>query len=119
MAEARADEIRETIARYEQDMREARERMKPLQKERDLIASDVTRGRTLLARLKKKLTEFRSTRKKGKDGMETKMLRVLNTIGVELQRYHGGSLAGMDIKRVIANASFVFGEFANILKEGK
>ena len=47
------------------------------------------------------------------------MLRVFNTIGVELQQYHGGSLAGMGIKRVITNASFVFGEFAKILKEGK
>ena len=44
------------------------------------------------------------------------MVRVLKLVGVEIQRYHGGSLAGMDIKKVIANASFVFNEFEEILK---
>ena len=47
------------------------------------------------------------------------MLRVLMEIGVELTRYHGGSLAGVDIKRVIANAPFVFSKFATILKDEK
>jgi len=45
------------------------------------------------------------------------MLKVLKLIGVEPTRYHGGSLAGMDIKKVIGNASFVFDEFAKILKD--
>jgi hypothetical protein len=42
---------------------------------------------------------------------------VLKSIGVELTRYHGGSLAGTDIKKVIANAAYVFDEFADILKK--
>ena len=45
------------------------------------------------------------------------MLRVLKMIGVELTRYHGGSLAGMDTKKVTANATFLFDRFAGILKE--
>ena len=47
------------------------------------------------------------------------MTVVLNSIGVELALYHGGSLAGMDIKKFIANASFVFDEFSKILKANK
>ena len=75
------------------------------------------RGRALLGRLKNKLTEFCSTRKKSNDGVEAKMVRVLKLVGVEIQRYHGGSLAGTDIKKMIANASFEFDEFEEILKE--
>jgi len=111
--------IKKRIAKYQKEIKEKQAEMKPLKDERDVIAKDVTKGRALLARLKKKLTEFRSTRKKSKDGIESQMLRVLKIIGVELTRYHGGSLAGMDIKKVIANASFVFDEFAKILKAGK
>lgn len=33
--------------------------------------------------------------------------------------YHGGSLAGMDIKKVISNATYVFDEFGKILVEYK
>ena len=47
------------------------------------------------------------------------MTVVLNSIGVELALYHGGSLAGMDIKKFIANASFVFDEFSKILEAKK
>ena len=82
-----------------------------------MLKNDVNCGRALLMRLKKRLTEFRSTRKKSKVGVEARMLRVLKMIGVELTRYHGGSLAGMDIKKVTANATFLFDRFAGILKE--
>jgi len=51
-------------------------------------------------------------------GLETKMFRVLKSIGVELTRYHGGSLMGKDIKKVMDNASYIFDEFKKILKDG-
>ena len=47
------------------------------------------------------------------------MLRVLREIGAEITWYHVGSLAGVDIKRVIFNASFVFYKVATILKGEK
>jgi hypothetical protein len=56
----------------------------PMLAEREVISDKVTKGRKLLGRLKKSLTKFRSDRKKSKDGMESKMLRVLKSIGVEL-----------------------------------
>jgi hypothetical protein len=51
--------------------------------------------------------------------MESKMLRVLKSISIELTRYHGGSLNGMDIKTVIANSAYIFDEFATIQKDHK
>jgi len=45
-------------------------------------------------------------------------MKVLKRIGVQLSRYHGGSLNGKDIKKVMDNAFFVFDEFATILKAG-
>jgi hypothetical protein len=111
--------IKQKIAQLNFEIKEMEIKMKPLLAEREVISDKVTKGRSLLARLKKSLTKFRSDRKRSKDGMESKMLRVLKSIGVELTRYHGGSLNGMDIKKVIANSAYVFDEFATILKEHK
>jgi hypothetical protein len=43
---------------------------------------------------------------------------VLKEIGVELSSYHGGSLNGKDIEKMMNNASHIFDKFAAILKEG-
>ncbi len=56
---------------------------------------------------------------KGQQSIETKVFRVLKKFGVELSSYHGGSLNGKDIKKVMNNASCIFDKFAAILKEGK
>jgi len=61
---------------------------------------------------------MRSERRR-KDGMEAKMEAVLKQVNVEIQRYHGGSLTGKDILKVVANATFIFDEFAKIFKEFK
>jgi len=53
------------------------------------------------------------------DSIETKIFKVLKEIGVELSAYHGGSLNGKDIQKVMNNAAYVFDEFATIFKEGK
>jgi hypothetical protein len=45
------------------------------------------------------------------------MVWVLNLVGMAIQQYHGRSLLGMDPKKLIVNASFVFDEFETILKE--
>jgi hypothetical protein len=56
---------------------------------------------------------------KGRGSIETTMFDVLKEIGVELSSYHGGSLNGKDIKKVINNATHVFNQVADIFKEGK
>ena len=113
-----------TTAREKQEQliekcKEAEGVLKPLEAQRKIISDKVIKGRSLLTRLNKQLGEFRSVRKRSQDGVENKLLSVLKSIGVELTRYHGGSLAGMDIKRVVANASHIFDEFAIILKQNR
>ena len=44
---------------------------------------------------------------------------MLKKIGVEQSSYHGGSLNGKDIKKVMNNVSYLFDEFSSILKSGK
>ena len=62
---------------------------------------------------------MRKVKVRGQQSIETKVFRVLKEIGVELSSYHGGSLSGKDIKKVINNATHLFDAFTAIFKEGK
>ena len=66
-----------------------------------------------------KLKQIRSAKVKSPDSIETKMFKVLKTIGVELSSYHGGSLNGKDIKKVMNNATYVFDQLALIFEDLK
>ena len=111
--------VKAKIAKYVADMHKAKKELEPLAEERKVIADRLKKTRTYLGLLKKNKKEFRSIRKKDGESLESKMMKVLQTIGVELTRYHGGSLNGKDIKTLTNNASFVFDEWAKILKVGK
>jgi hypothetical protein len=56
---------------------------------------------------------------RGQQSIETKVFKVLKEIGVELSSYHGGSLNGKDIKKVMNNAFHIFDQFAAIFKGGE
>ena len=62
---------------------------------------------------------MRKVKVRGQQSIETKVFRVLKEIGVELSSYHGGSLNGKDIKKVMNNATHLFDAFTAIFKEGK
>jgi hypothetical protein len=47
------------------------------------------------------------------------MFKVLRTIGMELSFYHGSSLNGKDIEKVMNNTTSIFDQLASICKEGK
>lgn len=86
---------------------------------RDQVAEKIKKARKQLTDQQNKLKDIRRAKVKKPDSIETKMFKVLKEIGVELSAYHGGSLNGKDIKKVMNNASYVFNEFAAIFKEGK
>ncbi len=44
---------------------------------------------------------------KDQQSFETKIFKVLKEIGVELSSYHGGSLNGKDIRKVMTNACYI------------
>ena len=91
-----------------------------IQKERSKISTLVTRARSHLKTLREKIKVFKSERKRSGDGIETKMFNVLKTVyGVKIQAYHGGSLTGKDIQKLMQNSGEIFSIFATILKENK
>ena len=70
--------------------------------------------------MREKIKVFESERKRSGDGIETKMFNVLKTVyGVKIQAYHGGSLTGKDIQKLMQNSGEIFSIFATILKENK
>jgi hypothetical protein len=77
------------------------------------------KARNTLADQQLKLKVMQTNKVKGQLSIETKVFKVLKDIGVELSSYHGGSLNGKDIKKVMNNASHVFKKFSLVFKEGK
>jgi hypothetical protein len=77
------------------------------------------KARVMLRDRMEKLKTMRTSKVKDQQSIETKIFRVLKEIGVELSSYHGGSLNGKDIRKVMTNASYVFDTFATIFKGGK
>ena len=76
-------------------------------------------ARKTISSTQKILRALQSSKAKSTTSLETKLLKVLKTIGVEQSSYHGGSLNGKDIKKVMNNVSYLFDEFSSILKSGK
>ncbi len=83
------------------------------------LIQKLKKARRTLSEQQLKLKVIQTAKGKKEHSVESKMLNVLKKIGVELSSYHGGSLNGKDIKKVMNNASYAFDELAVILKEGK
>ena len=61
-------QLQHKIEKYKSDLDRAKVGQKSLQEKRDTIMKEISRGRNLVNRLKTKLTEFRSLRKRSKGG---------------------------------------------------
>ena len=62
----------------------------------------------------------KAKRKKAGDGIETAIFTVLREVyDVRIQAYHGGSLTGKDIQKVMVDSDDIFQIIAGILKEQK
>jgi hypothetical protein len=82
-------------------------------------ADKLQKAQKTLASQQGKLKELRRAKVRGQQSIENKVFQLLKEIGVELSSYHGGSLNGKDIKKVMNNASHIFGQFAVIFQEGE
>ena len=83
------------------------------------FADKLQKAQQTLADQQSKLKEMRRAKVRRQHSIETQLFRVLKEVGVELSSYHGGSLNGKDVKKVMNNASHIFDQLAAILKEGK
>lgn len=86
---------------------------------KDTYADVLYKARCTLAGQLRKLKAWRITKVKAPDSIETQIFKVMKEVGVELSSYHGGSLNGKDIIKVMNNAMYLFDKFALILREGK
>ena len=83
------------------------------------MVKKLEKARRTITEQQSKLMEMRKSKVGQQDIIETKVFNVLKEVGVELSSYHGGSLNGKDIKKVMNNATHLFDKFAAIFKEGK
>ena len=83
------------------------------------MVNKLKKARRTLADHQAILKEMRLVKIQGQQSIETKAFKELNKIGGKLGSYHGGSLNGKDIKKVMNNASNIFDQFAAIFRGGE
>lgn len=98
---------------------ECEEKIKPLEQKLKEITNKISKAKKYKTSLNDKIKEFAQTRKRSGDGIESEMFPVLKSYGIEVQAYHGGSLHGKDVQKLMNNASDIFASFATILKDHK
>ena len=84
-----------------------------------MFVKKLSKARKMVTDQQLKLKTMRTSKVKDQQSIETKIFKVLKEIGVELSSYHGGSLNGKDIRKVMTNACYIFDSFATIFKAGK
>ena len=93
--------------------------LKDINVHRNRLVKKLKRARRTLADQQLKLKAIETAKGKTEYSVEKKMFKLLKNVGVELSSYHGGSLNGKDIKKVMNNSAHIFDELAVIMKEGK
>ena len=93
--------------------------LKPLADKRKSIVEKLNATKRLAAKTQETLNDMQRSKARQDVSLETQIYGVLKKVGVQVQAYHGGSLNGKDIIKVMNNATYLFDEFAKILKEGK
>lgn len=98
---------------------DCKKKIAPLEQKLKLITNNIAKAKKYKSSLNDKINEFKKTRKNSGDGIESEMFLTLKSYGIEVQAYHGGSLHGKDVQKLMNNASDIFSSFADILKKNK
>ena len=94
--------------------------LKPLLEKRNGMVEVLETTRKLATKLQTKIRDKQKEKAKRSQSLESQIFEVLKQqAGVELTAYHGGSLNGKDIRKVMNDATELFSEFSTILKAGK
>jgi hypothetical protein len=93
--------------------------LKDLNVHRNHLVEKLKRARRTLADQQLNLKAIETAKGKTEYSVKTNMFKLLKKVSVELSSYHGGSLNGKDIKKVMNNSAHIFGELAVIMKAGK
>ncbi len=103
----------------EEDIKSKEEQIKPLLAKWQKIGESLKVTRNLLTKKEKALCSMQSSKATSRNSLESQVFKILKGVGVEQSSYHGGSLNGKDIKKVMNKADYLFDEFASLLKAGK
>ena len=101
------------------DIKSKEQDIKPLQAIQQKIVENLTATQRLLTGKEKVFCSMRSSKATSPNSLESHIFKILIGIGVEQSIYHGGSLNGKDIKKVMNNGTYLFDEFSTLLKAGK
>ncbi len=94
-------------------------KLRALEEFRNKFVEKLVKARRMVSDQQLKLKAMRTLKVKDHGSIETKIFSVLKEIGVELSAYHGGSLNGKDIKKVMNIACHIFDRFSTIFKGGE
>jgi len=90
------------------------------EKQAVLFENSTKKSLAFLLKLKAKLLEFKSDHQRDDDGIETKLFTVVKVkYNVVIQPYHGETMHGKEIQKVMENSTAVFEEFGGILKANR
>ena len=119
---AEEDDLKDQIKKMEGVIVKCDEEIKLLEKKYKYFTSRVDKTAKFISGINKEIAEFKSVRKNRGDGLESEMIKVLLLYDITIQAYHGGSLHGKDVQKLMSNAHEIFDAFADILtknmKEG-
>jgi len=101
------------------DIKMKEQELKLLDEMQQVMVDKFIQTRNIISITQNNLHALQSSNAKSTTSHETKLLNVLKKIGVGQSSYHGGSLNGKDIKKVMNNVSYLFDQFSSILKSGK
>ena len=101
------------------DIKSKEEEIKPLLAIRRTMVEKLKATRSLLTEKEKAFRSLQSSKATSPNSLESQVFKILKGIGVEQSSYHGGSLNGKDIKKVMDKAAYLFDKFSSILQAGK
>ena len=108
-----------TVGKIEADMMSKQQEIKPLVAIRHKLTDRLQGTRTLLTENEKAYRAMQSSKASSRSSLESAVFKILKRIGVEQSSYHGGSLNGKDIKKVMNSAAHLFDQFSSLLQAGK
>ena len=111
------DELKVNIEKTKAIIAAYDEEIKSLEKIYKSYTLRVDSSSKFISGINKEVQEFKSVRKRRGDGLESEMMKVLLLYDITIQAYHGGSLHGKDVQKLMSNAHEIFESFAQILTE--
>jgi len=114
-----APSVASRIQALKKKQADCKKKIAPLEQKLKLITNNIAKAKKYKSSLNDKINEFKKMRKNSGDGIESEMFLTLKSYGIEVQAYHGGSLHGKDVQKLMNNASDIFSSFADILKNNR